>query len=53
MTERHHHPTRQGILAVTAIMSLVVLNGATVAHAAVNCVVSFGVTQDATTVDRN
>ena len=51
MTQRDHHPTRRGILTVTAIMSLVVLNGATVAHAAVNCAASIG--RDAGRYDRD
>ena len=48
LNHRHHHRTHRSILAGTVCLALGVLNGVTPAHAAVNCVVSFGVTQDAT-----
>jgi hemolysin type calcium-binding protein len=45
-----HHRIRRAILAGTFIIAMGVLNGATPAHAAVNCVVGPGVTQTDTTV---
>jgi hypothetical protein len=46
----HHHRIRTGILASALAGSVVMAMGVPAAHAAVNCVVSAGVTQTATTV---
>jgi Ca2+-binding RTX toxin-like protein len=50
LSHLHHHRLRRGTFAVTVIIAMGVLNGPTAAHAAVNCVVSTGVTQTDTTV---
>ncbi len=50
MAHLDHHRIRRGILTGTVIMTMGVLNSATPAHAAVNCVASHGVTQTETTV---
>jgi Ca2+-binding RTX toxin-like protein len=46
----HHHRIRRGIVAGTLAGSVVMAVGVPAAHAAVDCVVSAGVTQTATTV---
>ena len=46
----HHHRIRWGIVAGTLASSVVMAVGVPAAHAAVDCVVSAGVTQTATTV---